>query len=239
MQQLKFFSLIFPPRSIANDTVLRSARKALSPIPFAAMNRAAFLAPVGVLRAPHRRQHSQQATCSALGKRVRDLATAPSSRPELNTLIADLEAAGGAAPPPLRNPYSLDGAWDLVLRESGGRSGRAQEVSIGAAGEVWQDVDVGRGWLENGAKGRWWEFGVGASFKVLEGERMVEVLFEKAWLKIIGIRFWFPVKWVGGIGKLDCTYVDEEVRIGRGSKGSLFVLVRPEEGVTREMVVKG
>jgi hypothetical protein len=184
----------------------------------------------------------------------RGAATGARARAAVLALVSELERAGGragrgalATPDGMR---ALDGRWELVYQQPGAgaavapegvevQAGRLQEASIyatdgedGARGSVWQNVDVERGVLENRAEGAWFCFRVEAAFAVAPGsESVVEVAFERA-----RFRLWrlpevsVPISWLGGRGTLDCTYVDESVRVGRGDKGTLFVLVRPDAG---------
>lgn len=176
----------------------------------------------------------------------------PSSRTEIMELVGELEATAwaGAGAGPLESDEGLqmlDGPWELVFQQArmgegvdGGRPGRVQEASIyvtdgeeGKRGRVLQNVDIARGVVENRAEGGGWlgtVLRVEAEFQKVEGSTSeVEVLFRKAFFGFRNLELAFPIQWIGGRGRLDTTYLSGEVRVGRGDKGTLFVLVRPEE----------
>lgn len=54
-------------------------------------------------------------------------------------------------------------------------------------------------------------------------EKWIQVVFEPPELKVAGLEFKY-----GGESevKLEITYVDEKIRLGKGSRGSLFVFQR-------------
>lgn len=189
----------------------------------------------------------------------RGAASDPTAREAILSEVAALEATAwpGFGAGPLASPEGrelLDGPWELVYQltnaqtyEDGEesvpasevRAGKLQRASIyatdgeaGKRGSVWQNIDVNRGVLENKAEGSWFTFRVEASFDAVEGSAtMVDVVFKKAWFQFGFLpEFSVPISWLGGRGTLDCTYIDEGVRLGRGDKGTLFVLLRPNAG---------
>lgn len=189
----------------------------------------------------------------------RGVAAEPAARDAVLAEVAALEATAWSGPGagPLASEEGqrlLDGPWELVYQltnaetfEGGAdsvpaaevRAGRLQRASIyatdgeeGKRGAVWQNIDVERGVLENKAVGKWFVFRVEASFAAAEGSATtVEVLFKKAWFQFGFLpEFSVPISWLGGRGTLDCTYIDENIRLGRGDKGTLFVLLRPDAG---------
>lgn len=199
--------------------------------------------------------------CSAAASaRLRELtvgtrrgeSASPSARAAVLELVAELEQTpwGGAGRGPLdadEGLAMLDGRWELVFQQARmgrgeaerGEPGKVQQASValtdgeeGRRGRVLQNVDVGRGVVENRAEGGGWVgacLRVEAEFGVVEGSASeVEVLFRKAFFGVRGVEVAFPIAWIGGKGRLDTTYLSDEVRIGRGDKGTLFVLVRPD-----------
>lgn len=58
--------------------------------------------------------------------------------------------------------------------------------------------------------------------KVLD-DKWIEVIFEPPQLKIGSLDFQYG--WESEV-KLEISYIDENIRLGKGSRGSLFVFVR-------------
>jgi hypothetical protein len=150
----------------------------------------------------------------------------------------------------------LDGPWDLVFQlnardlaelkgseQVGAGPGRIQAASIAATdgregnrGSVLQNFNIARMRVENRANGRFGHLRIEASISPV-GDSQSELLvkFDKAALRIWPLPFEFvvPILWFGAKGRLDTTYLSDDVRIGRGDKGTLFCLVRPLDVVVK------
>jgi hypothetical protein len=168
-------------------------------------------------------------------------------------LVQSLEASGWQGPGagPLATEAGramLDGTWELIFQipketESGtGRPVTLQTALIaGPDGQeghsrlVLQNIDVQAGRLDNLAETWWGTAHVDARFAPLgDSASEVEVVFEQAKFSVGPFpEFGFPIWWFGGRGTLDTTYLSDDVRIGRGDKGTIFCLARPEKAICR------
>jgi hypothetical protein len=163
--------------------------------------------------------------------------------------VHSLESSGwqGPGPGPLASDVGrakLDGTWELVFQvpkdsaSTADRPGALQTVSIAAAdgqegnrGRVLQKIETSTGRIENYAETWWGTARVEARFAPLgDSSSEVEVVFEKAWLSLGPLpEVGFPISWFGGRGTLDTTYLSDDLRIGRGDKGTIFCLARPSD----------
>lgn len=98
-----------------------------------------------------------------------------------------------------------------------------------------QDIDVANGRVENRAE--FAVFGAPASVRILgkcervDGEAArLAVFFEEVELKISSLAVTLPLTWAnegkGPEGWVDTTYLDSDLRCGRGDKGSFFIAAR-------------
>lgn len=162
-------------------------------------------------------------------------------RGEVEAVVQQLEAcnptpgAFGCA----RGLELVDGEWELLFSmNEEDRAGKLQEQSIAAAdkdrGRVTQTLEVAKGRVQNAATfsvlGVGAEVSVDASFEIAD-EDTVEVYFEWAKFKLgvfpeISVPLSMGKKKPGG--SVRTTYLSERCRLGRGNKGTLFVLVRGE-----------
>lgn len=54
----------------------------------------------------------------------------------------------------------------------------------------------------------------------------VDVVFTACLVKVGGVSVTLPLEWASPKGWVRTTYLDEDLRIGRGDKGSVFVTAR-------------
>ncbi|MCF2971083.1 PAP/fibrillin family protein [Synechococcus sp. Nb3U1] len=176
----------------------------------------------------------------------------PDQKPKLLAQIAALEALN-PTPIPISTPELLEGNWLTLFTTSADLLRLANSLPILTTGEIYQCIRTqtkqvfnvaevqGSGWL-----GAWVPrgiFAVSARFAP-ESERRVQVVFERFVLgsqmlmnyeiesfldllehdpaRIPALKI--DIRRREQSGWLDITYLDEDLRIGRGSEGSLFVL---------------
>ncbi len=159
---------------------------------------------------------------------------------EAEGYAAQLEAV--AQPPPLLEPQAalLNGVWTLIYLKSGARrkDSDLQSSTIRAADEeddrrnVTQTLDLPALRAENAAEFPWLlgirvRVRVDARLTPLEDNATVEVRFRNVFFKVGPLpELWFPLWIFRPKGTLKTTYLSQECRVGRGDKGSLFILVR-------------
>eukprot|EP00741_Cyanophora_paradoxa_P024992 tig00000319_g24124.t1 len=121
-------------------------------------------------------------------------------------------------------------ASDPVKREKFVRTGRAFQAIDVAQGRVQNKVELAFG--AGGSAGTPPYFAIDARFAVLS-ERRVGVIFEAAVLKLPCLPFELRLPLLNRPeGWLDTTFLDPEMRIGRGDKGSIFILTRSSQSVS-------
>lgn len=115
---------------------------------------------------------------------------------------------------------------------------RASGITVDTANRVtMQTIDTANNQIFNDVEQDFGMISVGGSFRVSETvPTRAIVAFNKADIKLnngpdirLGFVFDIIALFRGGIrdnGWLETTYVDSDIRIGRGNKGSLFVLTR-------------
>ena len=173
--------------------------------------------------------------------------TPPESVPDLNQLIADLEAQS-PIPSPLDSPL-LIGDWRLVYTTSRGILG-LDRIPLTDLGQVYQSIRGDRVYNVAETKSLLGIEGIVAvaARYVRSGDARVSVTFERSILGLRSImgyrsvttfvdsleaksRVWaidVPIPARDGVaqGWLEVTYLDETLRISRGNEGSIFVLVK-------------
>ena len=173
--------------------------------------------------------------------------TPPESVPDLNQLIADLEAQS-PTPSPLDSPL-LMGDWRLVYTTSRGILG-LDRIPLTDLGQVYQAIRGDRVYNVAETKSLLGIEGIVsvAARYARSGDARVSVTFERSILGLRSImgyrsvtafvdsleaksRFWavdvpIPSRDGGAQGWLEVTYLDETLRISRGNEGSIFVLVK-------------
>ena len=152
-------------------------------------------------------------------------------------------------PHPLETGFLLDGVWRLLYTTSRNVLGLGRFPLV-QLGEVYQCIQTTEAKLYNLAEFRglpWLEslVAVAASYQRVS-ERRIEVHFERSLLgfqRLMGYesptqliqaleleqKFWaidvtLPRR--ESLGWLETTYVDNDLRIGRGNEGSVFILAR-------------
>lgn len=186
------------------------------------------------------------------GSPVTNLKLEESIAAEIAQVTTELESLN-PHPQPLLNAISLlDGAWQLQY-STAGEIRSLESLPLGLKlGKVYQVIDVANTVFLNLAKVKHPLGLVSGYVKVtarfepaleesssLPNNR-INVYFDKRYLsieKIVGIATpqFNPFKVVsannplGRIATLDITYLDENLRIGRGGDGSLFILIKSND----------
>lgn len=161
-------------------------------------------------------------------------------RLEVESCVRQLEDV--SQPPPLLSPRNslLDGVWHLIflISSSARRNSDLQSRTIRASDDdtsaqyVTQTIDVAALRAENTASFSILGFlpiqvRVDANVSPLPDNETLEVLFQNAYFKVGPLpTISLPIRFFGSRGTLRTTYLTQNCRIGRGDKGSLFVLVR-------------
>lgn len=184
----------------------------------------------------------------AIAGKNRGLLATESDKEAILAAIAQLEDYN-PIPRPLEAPELLEGDWRLLYTTSRGLLGLDQFPLV-QLGQIYQCIRVQEGKVYNIAELAGLPFlegivSVAARFDVLS-ERRVQVKFERA---IVGLQrfidYQSPADYIRDIeggkkflaldfsldsreqqGWLDVTYLDSDLRIGRGNEGSVFVLTK-------------
>jgi hypothetical protein len=179
----------------------------------------------------------------------RGIAATETQKQAILMAIAQLEGRN-PTPQPIAAPDLLDGDWRLLYTTSRGILG-FEQIPLLRLGQVYQCIQVSSSQLYNiaeiqGLPGLEGIVSVVAQFKPVS-ERRVEVKFTRS---IIGLQrlmgYQSPAQFIQAItqgqkftaidfsiqnrdqqGWLDITYLDNDLRIGRGNEGSVFVLAKP------------
>ena len=182
-----------------------------------------------------------------LSQTDRGLTTDSETQGALETLIAQLESEN-----PTKNPLESDdlmGDWRLIYTTSQGILG-LDRIPLTDLGEVYQCLRGDRLYNVAETKGALGVLGVvavGATYTVASPVR-VQVTFRRSVLGLQSVmkyrsvaefveqlerrdRLWavdfsIPERETAGKGWLEVTYLDADLRIGRGNEGSIFVLVK-------------
>jgi hypothetical protein len=165
----------------------------------------------------------------------RGLLTNEIERIAIQAAIAQLEDRN-PTPRPVEATSLLEGDWRLLYTTSSDLLGLGRFPLV-QLGQIYQCIQ-GVPWLETLVT-------VSAQFKPITEQR-VQVQFQRSilglqrvlgyqspaqWIEQINIQpklkaFDFPIDSQRTPGWLDITYLDSDLRIGRGSEGSLFVLTK-------------
>ncbi|KAK3287652.1 hypothetical protein CYMTET_4852 [Cymbomonas tetramitiformis] len=118
----------------------------------------------------------------------------------------------------------INGQWRLIYTTSESILGSSRPAPFRPAGPIFQYIDTSKMAALN--RETWPFFNeVKAS---LTATSKSEVAVQFTFFKLLGL---LPVKAPPtATGDLNTTYVDEELRIGRGNKGNLFVLLKEKDG---------
>mmetsp|Transcript_52582 Transcript_52582/g.167183 ORF Transcript_52582/g.167183 Transcript_52582/m.167183 type:complete len:248 (-) Transcript_52582:23-766(-) len=164
-------------------------------------------------------------------------------RREIIAVIEELEALN---PTPRPTATSLvSGGWSLLFQ-----SPLTEEAAAGKASTLegpflaafqpftkglvrtkrdLQVIDLEGGRVENLAE--FVALGIDGSLNILgtavaRDDVKVDVEFTEFQFKLGAVEFSVPLGWVKARGWVETTYVDDELRVGRGDKGSIFVTAR-------------
>lgn len=188
------------------------------------------------------------ALLEAIAGKNRGLLTTDADRQGVLAAIAQLEDRN-PTPRPVEATALLEGDWRLIYTNSSGILG-IDRVPLVQLGQVYQSIRTADAKVYNIAELVGVPFlegivSVAARFKPVS-ERRVEVRFERS---IVGLQrlvdYRSPAYFIEQIeagqkfaaidvsienrdqqGWLDITYLDEDLRIGRGNEGSVFVLTK-------------
>lgn len=184
----------------------------------------------------------------AIAGKNRGILASSEDKSAINAAIAQLEGRN-PTPRPVEALTLLDGDWRLLYTDSQGLLG-FEKIPLLQLGEIYQCIRAVDGKVYNLAEITGVPYlegliSVEARFEALS-EKRVNVFFEKT---LIGLqrlmRYSQPKVWIEKIkagtqppaakininperppGWLDITYLDEDLRIGRGNRGSVFVLTK-------------
>ncbi|NDJ17038.1 PAP/fibrillin family protein [Myxacorys almedinensis] len=184
----------------------------------------------------------------AIAGKNRGLLSTDAQHQQILAAIAQLEDRN-PTPRPVEALTLLEGDWRLIYTSSQGLLG-IDRVPLLQLGQVYQSIRSANAKIYNIAELVGVPFlegivSVAARFKPVS-ERRVEVKFERS---IIGLQRWadyrspdyfisqieagtkfaaidFSIENRDQQGWLDITYLDEDLRIGRGNEGSVFVLTK-------------
>ena len=172
----------------------------------------------GGLRDVSKPRGALMAACSK-AKMGRD----PSEHANVLAKLEELEALN-PTPRPLDAPDLLTGCWRLMYTTSESILGMNRpRIARPRYGRIWQSINaetleakneewLWQGFLKNSVK---------AELVPRDDGRTVDVNFK--WFSI----GWLPIKAPASVvGVLETTYLDDEIRISRGDKGNLFVLMK-------------
>lgn len=188
------------------------------------------------------------ALLEAIAGKNRGLLATDTQRQAILSAIAQLEERN-PTPRPVEASTLLNGDWRLIYTTSRGILG-IEQVPLLKLGQVYQCIRAAEARVYNIAEVYGVPFleglvGVAASFTPVS-ERRVDVKFERS---ILGLQrfigYQTPASFIEKIeagqkfaaidfniqnrdqqGWLDITYLDEDLRIGRGNEGNVFVLTK-------------
>ncbi|GJP37346.1 hypothetical protein CLOM_g21763 [Closterium sp. NIES-68] len=189
----------------------------------------------------------KQQLLRAVGGTQRGKAASPQQRQQILRLIEQLEAAN-PTPSPMQSPL-LAGTWALVYiaptaassntldaSEEGPFLARVKPLALGGVRQKasLQIIHPEEGRAENVALFTAWgvdgELRIDAECKAPaeESKRGVRstVRFLSFKLALGPLGFTLPLSLISPTGWIDVTYIDEEVRVTRGDKGSVFLATR-------------
>jgi PAP_fibrillin len=191
--------------------------------------------------------HTKASLIDRLATTDRGLQVSQVQQEEIDGAIAQLEAQN-PTPKPLESS-DLMGDWRLIYTTSRGILG-LDRIPLTELGEVYQCLRGDR--LYNvaetkGALGILGVVAVGATYEAISTVR-VQVQFRRSILglqaamgyrsvadfvdrleqgsRFLAVDLPIPVRERRGLGWLETTYLDDQLRVGRGNEGSVFVLVK-------------
>lgn len=184
----------------------------------------------------------------AIAGKNRGILAGSADRAAILAAIAQLEDRN-PTPRPVESLRLLDGDWRLLYTDSQGLLG-FERIPLLQLGEIYQCIRAPEGKVYNLAEIQGVPYlegliSVEARFEALT-EKRVNVFFEQTLLGLQRVmNYREPETWIEQLqsgdrplsakieidpnrppGWLDITYLDEDLRIGRGNRGSVFVLTR-------------
>lgn len=121
----------------------------------------------------------------------------------------------------------------IIAGSAVGRKADSRQT-VKARGQF-QTFDTKRGWVENQARfvtfGKEGVIDVNGPAEVVptEGGERIKATFTEAELKWNGLRIPFPIKTFSPSGYIDTLYLDDDLRVSKGDKGSIFIARRAEQ----------
>mmetsp|Transcript_2007 Transcript_2007/g.6030 ORF Transcript_2007/g.6030 Transcript_2007/m.6030 type:complete len:216 (-) Transcript_2007:2080-2727(-) len=167
-----------------------------------------------------------------LGKGIDD-----ATKKRLLEMVDELERRDDAVP---TNLESLSALWQLMFTTRTNQASAIQRFVTGTGNDVFQRVELsgeGKGRFSNivkfsklPVKGY---LSVQARIVSVEASQRLKIQFDNAFFKFGSVRIPYPVPFrlLGkkAQGWLDITYLDDQLRISRGNRGTTFVLKRVED----------
>ena len=153
----------------------------------------------------------------------RGLVASEEEQDEVDSLTRSLERMNPTADPLTSD--LINGQWKLVYTTSESILGKRKNKLLQPRGAIFQTIDVISGRARNQETSPLFN-GVEAEIQA-EGTSNVKVQFKTFW--IFGL---IPIKAPETArGELEVTYLDNDMRICRGDKGNLFVLLMEDSSV--------
>ncbi|OSX69588.1 hypothetical protein BU14_1367s0002 [Porphyra umbilicalis] len=152
----------------------------------------------------------------------RSVASDRRAQEKIDAIVRRLEALN-PTPVPVESA-ELGAVWKLVYTTSASILGTSRPPPLRPNDEIFQSVDVGAGTITNSEQlaGGLLTNKVHATFGVKPPMR-VQVQFQRFQFGPLSVKAPASAK-----GFLDVTYLDDEVRVSRGNKDNLFVLLTPK-----------
>jgi hypothetical protein len=185
-----------------------------------------------------------------LANKNRGLQASSAEKQAINEAIAQIEAQHPTAQP-LQRPDLLEGDWRLLYTSSASLL-NLDRLPLAQLGNIYQSIRMAQSSIYNIAEIRSLPYlssvvSVVASFAPLD-DRRVQVDFRRsvaglqsivgynaapAWIEKLNsgqkmLAMDFPINNPKANSWLDITYLDADLRIGRGNQGSVFVLTKDE-----------
>ena len=164
------------------------------------------------------REDAKRALLSAIEPLERGVKASDEEKAHVDALATALEALNP-------NPKSLaapciNGEWELVYTTSASILGTKKPAFLRPSGKIYQTIDAES--LRARNRETWPFYNAVAAELTPTSDSAVNVQFKKFFVFGGLIKVTAPER---ARGALDITYVDDDVRVSRGDKGNLFVLI--------------
>ncbi|CAM9315892.1 unnamed protein product [Phaeothamnion confervicola] len=188
----------------------------------AAVSRGVTAKPASWFGGPSR-DSTKQALISAIKPLQRGLTETPTDRENVEGLIKQLEKMSPTKKP-LQSPL-INGRWELIYTTSASILGRSRPAQLRPSGPIYQTIDVPNLAARNEETIAPLPFvrfknAVDAALTPVS-DRFVNVQFKK--FQLGPLKFDAPES---AKGALDTTYLDANMRVARGDKGNVFILIK-------------